>query len=33
LRIAFVQDPDGYRIKLIYGDAFVTPQDAEPAEG
>jgi len=28
--IAFVADPDGYRIELIDGGAFVTPQD--PAE-
>ncbi|WP_210492196.1 VOC family protein [Patulibacter sp. SYSU D01012] len=28
-RIAFVQDPDGYRIELIDG-AFPTPQDAAP---
>ena len=26
-RIAFVADPDGYRIELIEGDAFATPQD------
>lgn len=25
--IAFVADPDGYRIELIAGDAFATPQD------
>ncbi|MCK9247441.1 MAG: VOC family protein [Solirubrobacteraceae bacterium] len=25
--IAFVQDPDGYRIELIEGDGFATPQD------
>jgi lactoylglutathione lyase len=25
--IAFVQDPDGYRIELIEGNAFATPQD------
>jgi lactoylglutathione lyase len=25
--IAFVADPDGYRIELIEGDAFRTPQD------
>jgi lactoylglutathione lyase len=30
-RIAFVQDPDGYRIELIDGGAFSTPQDAAPA--
>jgi lactoylglutathione lyase len=30
-RIAFVQDPDGYRIELIDGGAFSTPQDADPA--
>jgi lactoylglutathione lyase len=28
-RIAFVADPDGYRIELIEGD-FVTPQDPAP---
>jgi lactoylglutathione lyase len=27
--IAFVADPDGYRIELIDGGAFETPQDAE----
>jgi lactoylglutathione lyase len=26
-RIAFVADPDGYRIELIEGDSFRTPQD------
>ena len=26
--IAFVADPDGYRIELIDGGAFATPQDA-----
>lgn len=26
-RIAFVADPDGYRIELIEGDGFRTPQD------
>jgi lactoylglutathione lyase len=26
-RICFVQDPDGYRIELIDGGAFATPQD------
>jgi lactoylglutathione lyase len=26
-RICFVQDPDGYRIELIDGGAFTTPQD------
>ena len=25
--ICFVADPDGYRIELINGDAFATPQD------
>ena len=25
--IAFISDPDGYRIELIEGDAFRTPQD------
>ena len=29
-RIAFVTDPDGYRVELIDGGAFETPQDAEP---
>jgi lactoylglutathione lyase len=29
-RIAFVQDPDGYRIELIDGGAFETPQDIPP---
>ena len=29
-RIAFVQDPDGYRIELIDGGAFATPQDRAP---
>jgi len=28
--IAFVADPDGYRIELIDGGAFATPQDAAP---
>ena len=28
-RIAFVADPDGYRIELIDGGAFATPQDPE----
>jgi lactoylglutathione lyase len=28
-RIAFVADPDGYRIELIDGGAFATPQDEE----
>ena len=27
-RIAFVADPDGYRIELIDGGRFDTPQDA-----
>jgi lactoylglutathione lyase len=27
--IAFVADPDGYRIELIDGDEFATPQDPE----
>lgn len=27
--IAFVADPDGYRVELIDGGAFVTPQDTE----
>ncbi|MCW3040731.1 MAG: lactoylglutathione lyase [Solirubrobacterales bacterium] len=26
-RIVFVTDPDGYRIEVIEGDTFVTPQD------
>src|SRR5262245_10334886 len=26
-RIAFVQDPDGYRVELIDGGAFTTPKD------
>jgi lactoylglutathione lyase len=26
-RIAFVADPDGYRIELVEGEAFATPQD------
>ena len=29
--ICFVADPDGYRIELIEGDAFETPQDPDPA--
>lgn len=28
-RIAFVADPDGYRVELIDGGAFPTPQDPE----
>ena len=33
-RICFVQDPDGYRIELIEGTEFVTPQDPpHPSEG
>ena len=28
-RIAFVADPDGYRIELIDGGTFATPQDAD----
>ncbi|MGE4426151.1 MAG: VOC family protein [Solirubrobacteraceae bacterium] len=32
--IAFVQDPDGYRIELIEGDGFATPQDGpHPSTG
>ncbi len=32
--IAFVADPDGYRIELIEGDVFATPQDgAHPSIG
>ena len=27
--IAFVADPDGYRIELIDGGEFATPQDPE----
>ena len=30
-RIAFVQDPDGYRVELIDGGAFPTPQDSASA--
>ncbi len=30
-RIAFVADPDGYRVELIDGGAFPTPQDSDPA--
>jgi lactoylglutathione lyase len=29
-RICFVSDPDGYRIELIDGGVFVTPQDPDP---
>ena len=29
--IAFVADPDGYRVELIDGGSFTTPQDPEPA--
>lgn len=32
-RIAFVQDPDGYRVELIDGGRFDTPQDVDPAAG
>lgn len=32
-RIAFVADPDGYRIELIDGGHFDTPQDAAPQSG
>jgi lactoylglutathione lyase len=33
-RIAFVADPDGYRIELIEGDRFATPQDGpHPSAG
>ena len=33
-RIAFVADPDGYRIELIDGGAFETPQDGpHPSRG
>ena len=32
--IAFVQDPDGYRVELIHGGRFRTPQDdPHPSEG
>jgi lactoylglutathione lyase len=31
-RIAFVADPDGYRLELIDGGRFDTPQDAAPAD-
>lgn len=32
--IAFVQDPDGYRIELIEGDDFTAPQDGRhPSQG
>lgn len=29
--IAFVADPDGYRVELIDGGGFTTPQDADPS--
>jgi lactoylglutathione lyase len=29
-RIAFVADPDGYRVELIDGGTFATPQDGPP---
>ena len=29
-RICFVADPDGYRVELIDGGAFPTPQDRDP---
>jgi lactoylglutathione lyase len=33
-RIAFVADPDGYRVELIEGERFATPQDGpHPAAG
>jgi lactoylglutathione lyase len=32
-RICFVQDPDGYRIELIDGGAFATPQDPPHPSG
>ena len=33
-RIAFVQDPDGYRVELIDGGHFATPEDGpHPSEG
>lgn len=28
-RICFVADPDGYRVELIYGGAFRSPQDPD----
>ncbi|HET9073101.1 MAG TPA: VOC family protein [Solirubrobacteraceae bacterium] len=31
-RIAFIQDPDGYRVELIDGGAFTVPQDAAPTD-
>jgi lactoylglutathione lyase len=30
-RICFVADPDGYRVELIDGGVFPTPQDPDPA--
>ena len=30
-RICFVADPDGYRVELIDGGAFPTPQDPDPS--
>ena len=30
-RICFVADPDGYRVELIDGGSFPTPQDPEPS--
>lgn len=32
-RICFVADPDGYRVELIDGDVFATPQDPLPSGG
>jgi len=32
-RIAFVADPDGYRVELIDGGRFDTPQDPSPEAG
>ena len=33
-RIAFVADPDGYRVELIEGERFATPQDGpHPSAG
>lgn len=29
--ICFVADPDGYRVELIDGGSFATPQDPEPS--
>ncbi len=32
-RIVFVADPDGYRVELIEGDGFATPQDGPHPSG